>query len=136
MPVYVDPLSDWGWKYGRSCHLVTDGDVEELHEFATRIGLRRSWFQPANGRPHYDLTGPQGGRTQPWRAHATVEAAIATLVAAGRSFFGQSANPPSREKPHLRSMQAAIDVLESMGVLPVQAREVPAEKRKRKAGEA
>lgn len=30
-------------------------DVEELHEFAAKIGLRRSWYQPKS-TPHYDVT--------------------------------------------------------------------------------
>ncbi len=29
--------------------------VEELHSFAVKIGLKRSWFQ-ASSDPHYDLT--------------------------------------------------------------------------------
>lgn len=39
-----------------SCHLVTDGPLEELHAFAGRIGIRRAWFQGGK-YPHYDLTG-------------------------------------------------------------------------------
>jgi len=39
-----------------SCHLTTDGDLEELHAFAARIGLRRAWFQEHPKMPHYDLT--------------------------------------------------------------------------------
>jgi len=33
-------------------------DLEELHAFAARLGLRRSWFQgpPAHRHPHYDVT--------------------------------------------------------------------------------
>lgn len=54
MSVYVDPLVDWGWRLGPSCHLIAD-TLEELHEFAARLGLRRSWFQP-HSTPHYDLT--------------------------------------------------------------------------------
>ncbi len=38
-----------------SSHLTTDGDLEELHAFAARIGLRRSWFQEHATAPHYDL---------------------------------------------------------------------------------
>src|SRR5258708_36273994 len=44
------------------CHLPADTQ-EELHEFAARLGLRRSYFQPGKpvaGKPspfwHYDLT--------------------------------------------------------------------------------
>lgn len=54
MPVYVDALRDWGWKLGPSCHLMADS-AEELHAFAARLGLRRSWFQTSSSAPHYDL---------------------------------------------------------------------------------
>jgi len=47
---------------GYWCHLTCDGDVEELHRFAKRIGCRRSWFQDHPGHPHYDLTS--GRRTR------------------------------------------------------------------------
>jgi hypothetical protein len=56
MAVFVDPLRDWGWRLGPSCHLITDGPNEELHTFARRIGLRRAWFQASASGPHYDLT--------------------------------------------------------------------------------
>lgn len=38
-------------------HLVSDTSLEELHEFAKRIGLKREWFQgpPKHNHPHYDL---------------------------------------------------------------------------------
>lgn len=55
MAVYVDRLRDWGWRLGPSCHLIADTN-EELHAFAARLGLRRTWFQPAASGPHYDLT--------------------------------------------------------------------------------
>lgn len=56
MAVYVDSLIDYGWKYGPSCHLIAD-TVDELHDFAQRIGLKRAWFQTGkSGLPHYDLT--------------------------------------------------------------------------------
>lgn len=38
-----------------SCHLTTDGLLDELHAFAMRLGLKRAWFQ-AGSIPHYDLT--------------------------------------------------------------------------------
>jgi hypothetical protein len=50
-------------------HLISDDNVNELHEFAEMIGLKREWFQrfkPAKKkgkrenvsfRPHYDLFG-------------------------------------------------------------------------------
>ena len=36
-------------------HLVTDGDIGELHTFARKIGLKKKWFQDTR-HPHYDLT--------------------------------------------------------------------------------
>ena len=55
MGVYVDALRDWGWRLGRSCHLIADTN-EELHEFAAKLGLKRAWFQKSTSGPHYDLT--------------------------------------------------------------------------------
>lgn len=62
MSIYVDPLFNaiprtaQARRYGNSwCHLITDGDLEELHSFAAGIGLNRSYFQRSRV-PHYDLT--------------------------------------------------------------------------------
>ena len=41
--------------YTDGTHLVGDS-LEELHEFAQRVGLRREWFQDHPRHPHYDLT--------------------------------------------------------------------------------
>ncbi len=54
MAVYIDTQRDWGWKLGASCHMAAD-TLDELHAFARRIGLRRTWFQDGK-YPHYDLT--------------------------------------------------------------------------------
>lgn len=55
MSVYVDPLIDYGWKLGPSCHMVAD-TLEELHAMAEKIGMKRSWFQDKeHSMPHYDL---------------------------------------------------------------------------------
>ena len=49
MTVYVDEVRDWtliakarGLRYTHWCHL-TAGTEAELHAFAARLGLRRSW---------------------------------------------------------------------------------------------
>jgi len=57
----VDELVKWPHAKHRcfragACHLTTDGPIDELHEFAGRIGLLRSWFQEHASAPHYDLT--------------------------------------------------------------------------------
>lgn len=42
------------------CHLITDGADEDLHRFAERIGMKRSWAQRGkNGVLHYDLVPPR-----------------------------------------------------------------------------
>ena len=67
MPVYVDPLAIFGgenaprcFRFKPSCHMYADS-LEELHSLATKIGLRREWFQD-QVLPHYDLT--EGKRFQ------------------------------------------------------------------------
>jgi glycine/D-amino acid oxidase-like deaminating enzyme len=62
MTIYVDelftmtPRTSQARRFGnRWCHLTTDGDLEELHKFAEKLGLRRSYFQPHATLAHYDL---------------------------------------------------------------------------------
>ena len=59
MSVYVDPirvcLTSRNWPYKKAAHLVADS-VEQLHDFASRLGLKRVWFQNRPSLPHYDLT--------------------------------------------------------------------------------
>jgi hypothetical protein len=69
--IYVDELVGWGVTpapgaarhFGngkQSCHLATDdhseAGLEELHQFAKKIGMQRRWFQDHRVMPHYDLT--------------------------------------------------------------------------------
>lgn len=68
MAIFVDDLVAWPQKttgqaarhFGNgkpSCHMWTDGDVEELNRFAVSIGLRREWLQAKRAYfLHYDLT--------------------------------------------------------------------------------
>ncbi|MDI2141302.1 MULTISPECIES: DUF4031 domain-containing protein [unclassified Pseudomonas] len=54
MAVYVD-AEGIGWRGREWCHLVADS-LDELHSFADRLGLKRSWFQSKTLYPHYDVT--------------------------------------------------------------------------------
>ena len=54
MTVYVDSECI-RWRGRDWCHLVADS-VEELHDFAARLGLQRNWFQNRGRYPHYDVT--------------------------------------------------------------------------------
>lgn len=60
MTIFVDELQRWPTRIpcfrAGSCHLTTDGPLEDLHAFAARLGLRRAWFQEHRLMPHYDLT--------------------------------------------------------------------------------
>jgi len=57
--IYVDSLRSCipnpKWRWNKSCHLFADS-LEELHEFALKLGLKRSYFQSKSIVPHYDLT--------------------------------------------------------------------------------
>jgi hypothetical protein len=56
MGVYVDDAI-WGWRGLKWAHLLAD-DLDELHRFATRLGIHRVSYQgpPRTAVPHYDLT--------------------------------------------------------------------------------
>ncbi len=65
--ILIDELRECGapWPGGVACHLGTsDGNLDELHALAARIGVPRRWFQPSNHplRAHYDLS-PRRART-------------------------------------------------------------------------
>lgn len=46
MTIYCDSIG----------HLISDSKLEDLHDFASGIGLKRTWFQDKPNYPHYDLT--------------------------------------------------------------------------------
>lgn len=50
MSVYVDDMM-MEWRGRRWCHMMADTD-DELHTFASKLCLRRAWFQG----DHYDVT--------------------------------------------------------------------------------
>jgi hypothetical protein len=58
--IYVDAAE---WKKsptGRKsyAHMVADS-LEELHEFAIRIGVKKHFFHRSKTAPHYDITSEQ-----------------------------------------------------------------------------
>jgi len=61
MSVYVDPnmrcQTTPEWTFKTVCHLTADSE-DQLHKFASMLGLRREWFQHGSVKrlPHYDLT--------------------------------------------------------------------------------
>lgn len=103
MTVYVD---DWrqkatvGRHTSRWSHLFSDASDEELHAFAERIGLKRSYFQKAGDpiqlRRHYDVTESKR------RAAVAAGATEITWRDAGRM--------RNAEVDRLRAAREAVDV--------------------------
>ena len=60
MTVYVD-AEMIEWRGRKWCHLVAES-LPELHRFAQKIGLKRSWFQDKASYPHYDVTDSMRNR--------------------------------------------------------------------------
>jgi hypothetical protein len=54
LAAYVDNVRI-AWRGRYWCHLVADS-LDELHEFAHTLGLKRAWFQAHASLPHYDIT--------------------------------------------------------------------------------
>ena len=76
MAIYVDSEAIC-WRGREWCHMVAD-TLEELHDFAARLGLQRRWFQNHGRYPHYDVT--VAVRSRALRMGA-IDADRATLIA-------------------------------------------------------
>lgn len=57
MTLLVDEAR-WPWRGRRWCHLVSDVSLDELHQFAARLGVPRRAFQG----DHYDLPEAERAR--------------------------------------------------------------------------
>jgi hypothetical protein len=95
MAAYVDDLQVWpnarGIFRAGSCHLASD-TLDELHEFAARLGMRREWFQPGRGRhPHYDLVKSRRDRAV---ALGAIEVSGRDLIMLWRA-QREAASPPT-----------------------------------------
>lgn len=57
--IYVDTQREHrvGGRIWWCSHMMSDVGVDELHEFAARLGLKRNWFQDKPTHPHYDILG-------------------------------------------------------------------------------
>lgn len=54
MTVYVDNMQA-KYKGMKMSHMMAD-TLEELHEMADKIGMKREWFQDKKRNPHYDVS--------------------------------------------------------------------------------
>lgn len=80
MAVYVD-AEGIRWRGREWNHLVADS-LDELHAFADKLGLRRSWFQSKTLYPHYDVT--KSVRTRALAMVRTAQTGKKLSVAQGR----------------------------------------------------
>jgi Protein of unknown function (DUF4031) len=89
--VYVDDMfrpARVGRVNGVWCHMSAD-TLDELHEMAALIGMRREWFQPGR-HPHYDVTKSRRAAAV---AAGAVETDQRTLARIARTL---GATPPAR----------------------------------------
>lgn len=80
MTVYVDNVQI-PWRGMLMSHMTADS-VEELHEFAEGLGLKRAWAQlpPEHSIPHYDVSEGKrqkairlGAVEEDWRSSKAIE---------------------------------------------------------------
>jgi hypothetical protein len=114
MTVYVDDAIH-PWRGRLWAHLFST-DLDELHAFARRLGLSRSWFQlpPKASWPHYDVV--EGRRFQALRLGAVAADRCTTLEVA---WTLQGALTPERIG-RLASRRAALAVLASPAGRPAE----------------
>lgn len=86
MTVYVDN-SGVNW-HGRTWfHLMADS-VEELHEFAGKLGLKPEWYQ-GRSIPHYDVVASKRRKALMLGAQAIGSAKVVELI---RKFRAEAAS--------------------------------------------
>lgn len=93
MTVYVDDMrkaATVGRIRARWSHLIAD-ERDELHAFAVRLGLKRSWFQDHPTRWHYDVTDSIRRRA------IAMGAKPITYMETGRILITRSAHPHGKE---------------------------------------
>ncbi|CAO3308152.1 DUF4031 domain-containing protein [Pseudomonas asiatica] len=83
MAVYVD-AEGIKWRGREWSHLVADS-LDELHTFAHKLGLRRSWFQSNTLYPHYDVTTSVRARALAMGAHGADRKKIVSCARQMRS---------------------------------------------------
>ncbi len=91
----------WPWRGRRWAHLVSDADLDELHDFAARLGIPRRAFQG----DHYDV--PTEGRARALELGAVPVGArelVRRLRAAGlRRPHHARSDPHAPSDPHALS---------------------------------
>ncbi len=100
MTILVDEPR-WWWRGRRWCHLVSDSDLDELHRFATALGIPQRAFQG----DHYDI--PEEHRDEVVAAGA-VEVESRELVRRLRA-AGLRISPAARKAAQATATATAMD---------------------------
>lgn len=87
--VYVDN-PQLHYRSMKMCHMVAD-TLEELHEMADKIGLKRSWYQPKSS-PHYDVCLSKRKLAVEFGAQEVGIRKIAEIVIKNRDFLKSNEN--------------------------------------------
>lgn len=105
--ICMDPLQTYPNRphgHDRWCHLYDDGDdLDALHAFADRLGLRRSWFQSHRLLPHYDLTASKHAQALRLGARLVTHAEFRVYMT-GR--FARMARPGSAQQAAAAALAA------------------------------
>jgi hypothetical protein len=78
--------------------LVADS-LDELHQFAHTLGLKRAWFQAQASLPHYDITVEDRGIAL---TRGAVAADRRTLIARGRQLKLELLEKRTASEPQFR----------------------------------
>lgn len=112
MAIYVDQLTEYnqGWYKGEQAaqanrvgernnhqwaHMMSDGDDDELHEFARRLGLKRAWFHRGD---HYDLTPRKRVMAVKFGAHEVDSHGLMEVIIRRRAYIAALANRPTQDQ--------------------------------------
>lgn len=81
-------------------HLLADS-IDELHRFASQLGLKRGWYQGHTRYPHYDITDTM-------RAKAI---SLGAQEVDGYKFVEVSKRLRTERNAHYRAMTAQLSLL-------------------------
>jgi len=118
--ILVDDLKHYPHTHLREkrwCHMVSDSNETELHQFAAQLGLRREWFQSRGtgmDLEHYDLT-PR--RRKSAIAAGAVEVSSREIV---RRHYNRKHGDPKMIPEPLAKSQAYRETLLHLGFTDAQ----------------
>lgn len=136
MAVYVDEVLDWTLiaqarrlRHTHWCHLTADTE-QELHAFAARLGLRRSWYQrkgPNDVGWHYDVTPNKRAQAVRLGAREVDHGFIARLMDhRRRERDGVPSGFACGNDPNVELTDGDRKALEEFGAFLAQAKRPPA----------